>query len=403
MGDLAFISEFPEQASWLEIHQAAFVHNIAVYRNAVDSNVLLGCVLKGNAYGHGFIQCLEIIHGYIDIIFVINPIDAFKVRKYEKENELSQKRIVVLGAISADEVVRCARKVIEVVIGDENWLQILHTLKRSEKDTGNAFRPLKAHIHIDTGLGREGFTTDKIAEKIGFLTKCTDLIHIQGVMSHFSNTEDVTEQAYAYEQLTAFDKAFAQIEKKLALPYPLERHIAQSAASFVLPKSRYEIMRVGIALYGLWPSIETKLSARVVLQELPKLIPVLTWKCMSQSIKQISEGSFIGYGCTYRADRNLRVALLPVGYYDGYPRLLSNKGYVLVNETRCRILGRVMMNHIIVDVTEATSDETSVVATLIGSNGKESISAENLADWSQTINYEIVTRIGSHLKRMVVD
>ncbi|WP_186645761.1 alanine racemase [Fluviispira vulneris] len=403
MGDLASISEFPEQASWLEISQAAIVHNIAIYRNSVDSNVLLGCVLKGNAYGHGLMQCLEIMHGYIDIIFVINPIDAFKIRKYEKENDLTQKRVVVLGAISADEAVRCARKVIEVVIGDENWLHKLHNLKRSEEDAGNAYRPLKAHIHIDTGLGREGFTVDNIAEKIDFLTKFKDLIHIQGVMSHFSNTEDVTEQSYAYEQLAAFDNAFAQIEKKLALAYPLERHFAQSAASLVLPNARYEIMRVGIALYGLWPSIETKLSTRVVLQDLPKLKPALTWKCLSQSIKHIREGSYIGYGCTFRADRDLRVALFPLGYYDGYPRLLSNKSYVLINEMRCRVLGRVMMNHIIVDVTEATSDETSVVATLIGSNGKESISAENLADWSQTINYEIVTRIGSHLKRVVVD
>ncbi|KAB8031826.1 alanine racemase [Fluviispira multicolorata] len=403
MGDLAFISEFPEQASWLEISQAAFVHNVSVFRNAVESQILLGCVLKGNAYGHGFMPCLEILHGYVDLIFVISPVDAFKIRKYEKENDLTQKRVIVLGVITAEEAVRCARKVIEVVVGDEEWKQYIPILKQSEKGTGNSYRPLKAHIHIDTGLGREGFTLDNLTKKIDFLTKCTELIHIQGVMSHFSNTEDVTEQEYAFEQMAKLNEAFDIIEKKFSLNYSLEKHFAQSAASLVIPRSRYDLVRVGISMYGLWPSIETKLSAKVVLNVLPKLMPVLSWKCKSQSIKTVISGSYIGYGCTFRADRDLRTALLPVGYYDGYPRLISNKGYVLVNGLRCKILGRVMMNHIIVDVTEATGDETSVVATLIGSDGKESVSAENLAEWAQTINYEIVTRIGSHLKRLVID
>ncbi|APJ03102.1 alanine racemase [Silvanigrella aquatica] len=404
MGESVHLSEFADHASWVEISRSAFAHNVSVYRNLMESYILLGGVLKGNAYGHGFSQCLEIIHDYVDAIFVISPLDAFKIRKYEKENDLVQKRVIVLGSISPEEIVHCAMKVIEVVISDNHWPSYIPHLKRSEKTRGNSYRPLRAHIHIDSGLSREGFQVDDLPEKISFLHNLSSLIHVQGVMSHFANTEDVTEQSYAFEQMGKLNKAYDVITENLGLEYKLEKHIAQSASTLIIPHSQNDMVRLGISLYGLWPSSETKLSAKIVLPELPHLKAALSWKCKSQSVKKIHSGTYIGYGCTYRAERDLRVALLPIGYFDGYPRHLSNKGYVLVNGTRCKILGRVMMNHIIVDVTEATGDEShEVVATLIGKDGAESVTAENLAEWAQTINYEIVTRIGSHLKRMVVD
>lgn len=404
MRESAHLVEFVENSSWIEISRSAFASNVSVFRNLMESYILLGGVLKGNAYGHGFLQCLEIIHDFVDVIFVISPLDAFQIRIFEKDNELVQKRVVVIGAVSPQETVDCGMKAIEVVVADEHWVSYIPYLKRSEKVRGNSYRPLKVHLHIDTGLSREGFRLEDLDQKISFFQNHTSLVHVQGVMSHFANTEDVTEQSYAFEQISKLNKAYDMIDQKLALPYKLEKHIAQSAATFLISKSQFDLTRVGISLYGLWPSIETKLSAKVVLPELPQLKPVLTWKCKSQGIKPISSGSYIGYGCSCRAERDLRIALFPVGYFDGYPRLLSNKGHVIVNGMRCKILGRVMMNHIIVDVTEVTRDETrEVVATLIGKDGSESVTAENIAEWAQTINYEIVTRIGPHLKRMVVD
>ena len=128
---------------------------------------------------------------------------------------------------------------------------------------------------------------------------------------------------------------------------------------------------------------------------------MLTWKCKSQIVKWIKKGSFVGYGCTYRCTQDTRVAVFPVGYFDGYPRLASGKAYVLINQKRCPVIGRVMMNHIIVDVTQVTSRVQRLEATLIGRDGKESISAESLANWSQTIHYEIITRLGAHLPRIL--
>lgn len=404
MAESVQIIDHEDCASWIELSKSAIIKNINTYRSQMESHIILGGVIKGNAYGHGFQEILECIHGYVDVLFVISPLDAFKIRKFEKDNELVQKRVIVLGAISPAEAVLCAKKVIEVAITGPFWESYISELRKSEKEKGNSYRQLKAHLHIDTGLSREGFMLEEIQTKLNFLKENNDLIYVQGVMSHFANTEDVTEQSYAFEQIAKLDRAYDLITEELNIGYKLEKHIAQSASTLIIPASHYDIARIGISLYGLWPSNETKLSAKVVKSELPNLKPVLTWKCHSQSIKKISAGTYIGYGCSCRADRDLRVALLPVGYFDGYPRLLSNKGYVLVNGIRCKILGRVMMNHIIVDVTEATRENTSeVVATLLGKDGNEAVSAEQIADWAQTINYEVVTRIAPHLKRLVVD
>jgi alanine racemase len=159
---------------------------------------------------------------------------------------------------------------------------------------------------------------------------------------------------------------------------------------------------VGIAMYGLWPSSETRLSARAVLGKVPELRPVLSWHCKSQLVKWLPEGSYVGYGCTYRCPSRTRIAVLPIGYFDGYPRIASGKAYALVNGQRCPFLGRVMMNHIVLDVTRAAPESSEVIATLIGRDGEEHISADQLAAWAQTINYEIVTRLGSHLRREVI-
>ena len=139
-----------------------------------------------------------------------------------------------------------------------------------------------------------------------------------------------------------------------------------------------------------------------MLGRVPELRPVLSWRCASQLTKWLPAGSYVGYGCTWRAPADTRIAVLPLGYYDGYPRMLSGKAHVLVAGQRCPVLGRVMMNHVVVDVTRAGKDDGQVIATLLGRDGGEQLSAEQLAGWAQTINYEIVTRLGAHLRRIVL-
>jgi alanine racemase len=386
----------------LELSASSLRHNVEVFRAleaaAGGPRRLLGAVLKGNAYGHGFQETLPLIHPRVDVLYLISPQDGLAVRAFERAHGLQPRQVLVIGAIGPEEAVALAREGVDAVVADSSWAEAGALLRAAKLE-----RPLRVHVHIDTGLGREGFTLEQLPRDTGFLSEYRDVFDVVGALSHFSNTEDVTEQAYALAQLDAFETGQARLVEQLKPARPLQRHIAASAASLVLPRARYDALRVGIAMYGLWPSVETRLSARLVLGEVPTLKPVLSWRCRSQAVKWLPTGSYVGYGCTYRCSEPTRIAVLPVGYFDGYPRLVSGKAHVLVNGRRCPVLGRVMMNHVIIDVTRATTDERPVTATLLGHDGDETVSAESLATWAQTIHYEVVTRLGAHLRRVVVD
>lgn len=385
---------FAAEASWLEIDSAALRHNTGVFREVLGPGVRLGGVLKGNAYGHGLAETLPLAHQWCDTLYLIDPRDALLVRAFEKKNGAPKRQVLVLGAVESEEAVALAREGIDLVLTDPGQARFVPALRA-------AGVRLRAHVHLDTGLGREGFTPAELPAGVAWITAGQDAIEVVGALSHFANTEDVTEQTYAIQQLDAFDDGLLRLRQALDLRGPLERHIAASAAALVLPRARLDAVRIGISLYGLWPSSETRLSARAVIGRVPELRPVLSWKCRSQLTKWLPAGSYVGYGCTYRCPVETRIAVLPMGYFDGYPRLLSGKAHALVDGHRCPVLGRVMMNHVVLDVTRAAKDDGPITATLLGRDGAEQLTADQLAGWAQTINYELVTRIGPHLRRVV--
>ncbi len=385
----------PPVASWLELSSRAYATNVATFR-AVTAPSRIGAVLKGNAYGHGLLETLSLAHGEVDVLYVITPAEALAIRAWEHQNKRARADVLVIGAVNSDDCVELARQHVSVVAA-----------ARGFSDTVNALRTagvkLEVHVHLDTGLGREGFTAAGLeAGEADFFALAQDVITVKGVLSHFANTEDVTEQDYARTQLANFEAGIRLLQARAGVSQDVQRHFAASAAALVLPPSRLDVVRVGIAMYGLWPSAETRLSARVVLGSLPVLEPVLSWKVPSQVVKWLPAGSYVGYGCTYRCAADTRVAVLPVGYWDGYPRLASGKAHVLVHGKRCPVIGRVMMNHLIVDVTHATKDDQPVIATLLGRDGEEHVSVETISTWAQTIHYETLTRLGPHLRRVVV-
>jgi alanine racemase len=380
--------------SWLEISASALLHNIQNLNKISKPSFQLGSVLKGNAYGHGLLQVFSIVRSQVDAIYLISAQDAFELRKLEREQDWQPSRLIVIGAISLNEAILCSREQIEVVIGGLEWKTYWKRLRKEKLR-------LKVHVHLDTGLAREGFRSENLLQDLSFLKTAQDTLHLVGIMSHFANTEDVTEQSYALSQLAEFKAMSARLKKFLKIQRPLEEHLSASAGAMILPEARLSIVRVGISLYGLWPSVEARISSKLVLKTPPELKPVLNWKCQSQVVKWIKKGSYVGYGCTYRCNQDTRIAVFPVGYFDGYPRIASGKAHVLINQKRCPILGRIMMNHIIVDVTQVESKNSRLEAVLIGTSGKETISAESLANWAQTIHYEVITRIAAHLPRIV--
>ncbi len=382
----------PERSSWIELSGEAFAHNLQVLRE-ISAPADFGVVLKGNAYGHGLEQLGPLALQLADTVYVIEPREALWLRG-QADTDGRTVRLVVLGACGPGEAVELARAGIEVAITGDDHLQWAEALKP------HGLR-LKVHVHVDTGLGREGPVRGGYEAWMRTLAAHTDVFDFVGLMTHLANTEDVTEQDYAREQVAGLREAL-QAWKLVGLPDDPFVHAAASAASMVLPSSRLSGVRCGIAAYGLWPSTETRIGLKLLAGTLPELHPVMRWRVRSQIVKTVPEGGFIGYGCTHRCARDTTVAVLPVGYFDGYPRRLSNRGHVLVDGHRCPVLGRVMMNHLIVDVTEVPDVGDEIVATLLGTDGSEVLRAEQLADWADTINYEIVTRLGQHLWRVVL-
>ncbi|MBD3403596.1 alanine racemase, partial [candidate division GN15 bacterium] len=217
----------------------------------------------------------------------------------------------------------------------------------------------------------------------------------------FANIEDTTRHEYADQQLKNFKTLVARLNKAGIKPGIL--HTASSAAMILFEKTRFDLVRPGISLYGYWPSKETYLSYRLHGGDNDIFRPVLSWRTKITQIKRVPADSFIGYGCTYRTTAATRLAVLPVGYYDGYPRALSNQAYVLINGRRAPVRGRICMNLMMVDITDIKGVKPGAEVTLIGVDGDEVLTAGSLADWAGTIHYEILGRLSQGSRRRIVD
>ncbi|MDQ6930063.1 MAG: alanine racemase, partial [Candidatus Eremiobacteraeota bacterium] len=221
-------------------------------------------------------------------------------------------------------------------------------------------------------------------------------LRIEGVFSHLASAEEL-DSPFTLAQLATFEKALAPVQTQLQdrSPRPLQ-HLAASAAAMLWPQTRLDMVRVGIAVYGLWPSPRTRQAMQSSGLELE---PALTYTTRIVAMRQIAAGDAVGYGTTFHAPQALRIGILPVGYADGIARLLSNTGAFLVRGTRCPIVGRVCMNMTIVDLSALPQAAVGDTVTLIGRDGDSSVTADDWGDWAQTINYEIVTRLPPEIPR----
>ncbi|RKX24127.1 MAG: alanine racemase [Candidatus Zixiibacteriota bacterium] len=261
-------------------------------------------------------------------------------------------------------------------------------------------RKIRTHLKLETGTNRQGVSENKLKSFAAIYKKYPLLGKPYGAGMHFANIEDTTNHEYATEQLSRFNRMVRQMTV-LGIR-PTVRHTACSAALLLFEKTRFELVRPGIAVYGHWPSKETYLSYRLAGGTNRILKPILSWKTRVTQIKDVPADSFVGYGCTYRTSTRTRLAVLPVGYYDGYDRSLSNVAYVLIKGKRAPIRGRVCMNLVMVDITDIPGVKLEEPVVLIGKQGREKLTIEQLADWAGTINYEMLARLSPATPRLVV-
>jgi len=370
--------------SWLEIDAGALRSNLQAFAKTIGEKNLAP-VLKSNAYGHGLSVVYEILaKEKLSWICVNYVFEAEKLRSLGFKG-----RLLVVGPTTPEEFSTAAQLKAEIVLISGEHLAAWMAAKK---------RP-NGHIKIDTGMSRQGFLPDQVPLLIESLKDFKK--EVVGISSHFANVEDVLEQEYANLQLARLQKAAASFK---AAGFTLLSHIASSASSLIYEQSRLDLCRVGISLYGHWPSPATRLSYFQIHQKNFSLQPALSWKTRIAMVKPVLPGEFIGYGCSFRAGQNMRVAVLPVGYNEGYPRAAGNgHAYVLINGQRAPLVGRICMNMCMVDVTHIASAAAGDEVVLIGRSGKEYLDASDIATWAQTINYEILTRIHPDIPRLVVN
>ena len=374
--------------SWIEIDAGALDKNIA----AIQSNLATGCrmvpVVKANAYGHGYLEIARLLDPKeFAFLAVHNLEEAFLLRAGGIKSDL-----IILGYIPFSDLK------IAVEAGFDFVVYNLDTLRRLAV-FASAIAPAKCHVKLETGTNRQGVSTEQLPEVIDCF-KSNPHLKLVGLSTHFANIEDTTDHSYAEHQLKRYQAMKKTVEDAGFMPK--YAHLASSAASLLFPHTHFNLARVGIALYGHWPSKETYLSYRLAGKQNNMLQPVLTWKTLIGQIKEVRKGEYIGYGTTYRATANLKIAVLPIGYFDGYDRQISNTGYVLVNGMRAPVRGRICMDIFMVDVTDIPGVNLETEVVLIGRSEDEVIRAEDIAGWTNTINYEVLARLGMHLKRKVI-
>ncbi len=302
--------------------------------------------------------------------------------------------ILVLGYVELADLDELVRLDLEPVVTGAA------TLDRLEKAGADQGREVKVHLKAETGTHRQGVPRSELAGMVERIRTST-VLRLEGLSTHYANIEDTTDHSFARRQIEAYRSIRTAVEERLGGRIPV-CHTACSAATLLLQETHMDLVRVGISLYGLWPSRETMISCREEMGSLPDLQPVLAWKSRIAQVQTVPEGDFVGYGCTWRATRESKIAVLPVGYNEGYDRRLSGTAHVLVRGRRAPVRGRVCMNMCMVDVTDIPGASLEDEAVLLGGQGEERISAEQVAAWCGTIPYEVVTRIHPSLPRIVV-
>lgn len=382
--------------SYIEISKKNLIHNIKLFKKLVGNKTKISAVVKANAYGHGDIEVVKILDPYVDY-FQVDKIDEL-----ERIRKITKKPIFTFGYVEKNNLEKAIKLGgILSVFGYEHAV-LINKIARKLR------RKALVHISIDSLLGREGFLLDDIKKVLPKIKKMKN-IQIDGVYSHFSNIEDVIpESDDLFGRTTNFFHAEKQIDmyhSACDLFYQhgyknIKTHISSTSGILVYDNnanSTHSIVRPGLGIYGMWPSeyLEKMWHGKITLK------PVLKWVTHVAQVKILPPDYPIGYGLTYVTKKKTKITIIPQGYADGFGRELSNKGEVLISGKRCKVLGRVAMNMFVVDVSHLSKIKAEDEVVIIGKQGKEKISAEEIAQKANTINYEITTKISSLLPRIV--
>lgn len=378
------IQPFLSRPTIIEIRKSALIKNVSSlvkYINRKSKKTKICAIIKSNAYGHGLVQVAEILN-------TLKKIEFFGVTSIEEAVILREcgikKRILLLGSIYPF----------------ENFKEIIHynitptiasisVMKEFYKYLRKVNKKVRFHLKIDTGMGRIGILPESVLKFIEEYKKLDNLF-CEGVYTHFSSAAE--DREYTMYQLKQFENVYNILVSYNIKPKYL--HTANSAASILYPETHFNLIRPGLVVYGLKPF--TKVDKMLELE------PVLSLKSKIVFLKILSKNKYISYSKTYKTTKRTKVATIPIGYADGILRKMSNKGKVLIKGESCNIIGRVTMDMLMVDVSNIKNVSVGDEVVIIGEQNGKKITAEEIANFCETINYEITTILSSRIPRIVV-
>lgn len=354
------------------LSQSAFLHNAKVISNIKGKKKIIFPV-KSNAYGHGLHQVVKMSHGIVDMYMTATLEEAIEIKRIAPFKDV----FIDLPLLEGEELKEAIERGFIFNIVTACQLKLLSGLPY------NLRRKARLQVEFDTGMNRTGFKHNDINLLNDFFLDHPE-IKVEGVFTHYAT--GIEDKEALNKQYDIFKDILSKIRF-----YYASVHSENSAALLTFNFEDMHYVRPGITLYGMKPSPSYNID----------LLPVLSWKSVVIDVKDVKKGEGVSYGPTFIAQRDMKIATVPVGYGDGYPRNLSNKGYVIIRDKRVKIIGTICMNHFMVDVSGIDNVKVGDEVVVIGNAKDESISAEEIAALSGTINYEITTRISPFLPRIV--
>ena len=385
-------------SSYIELSQSALRKNIRFLQRQIGPGVRFSSVVKANAYGHGIESFVPMAEECgIRHFSVANAEEAFRVHNASTERS----EIMIVADVQDDALEWAIREGISFYVFDYGRLEKALEMARRLKV------PARIHLELETGLNRTGLDGEWLDKTLDTLLLNQGHLHVEGVCTHYAGAESVANYKRVLDQYDVFTKLCQYVETRGV--HPCARHTAASAAALAYPETRMDMVRIGIAQYGYWPSKEIEMHYIVQTHDHQKrtyvdpLKRILTWKSRVMSVKHVDQGEFIGYGTSYLTTRPHKIAVVPVGYFHGFRRSLSNIGRVLIRGRRVAIIGYVNMSLLLINVTDVHDAAIGDDVVLIGKQKKKQITVSSFSDMSNLLNYEVLVRIPSEIPRTVVE
>ena len=382
-----------KHSSRILLSQSALKKNIHFLQKKVSSTARLSCVVKANAYGHGIQEIVPMLEKC--------GIQHFSVASaFEAEEVLAVKRpssdVMIMGILYEDNLEWAIKNEIEFYVF--NYPRLAQALAAAKK----LDKPARLHLEVETGANRTGLKRSEFAKAIEFLKRHKNNLVFEGFCSHFGGAESLSNQFKIEKQHKRFKAFLSELKKKKYMPK--YRHIASSAAALAYPDTHYDMVRIGVSTYGFWPSPDIyymHLEAEGKVKDNP-MQRIFTWKTDVMDVRDVAPGEFIGYGTVFQAEQPMQIAVLPLGYSNGYPRALSNRGHVLIHGKKAPICGLINMNLFMVDISQIPDVQVGDEVVLIGRQKNTVINIGSFTNFTNLLNNEMLSRLPAAIPRVPV-